>query len=1093
MGMKKKLFRITLATIFLLYLQATIAIVSITDFNIQKNEPDTNSPQVILYISAVDGHQMQFSCDNSTYSGWIDYAATYPFNLNSGPGCTTGDGQKTVYARVRDTSLNLASASDTINLDTTGPTINYVWHDANASDINSILNGSKTLTIRVSGEKDSNTFASIGTILDLNLYDDGAHNDFDANDGIYGASFSVSSFGKSISCMSYVVGKQVDRVGNISTKNSFTELCIDLNSPTHSSENPKNYANTRTPDINVQLLDAESGVKASSIFLWVNGDPIPDTNIKKTQIPNGVLLSYKPDSNISSLTVAVSVYFEDNAGNNKDLNWSFIIDEVPPSAVSDLNVKNVLGKHDLNIYWSAPLDSGGSGLSHFLLYRYTSAINSSNLSSATLVSESISSSNTNYVDAMSMANEDTTYYYAIKAVDGAGNISALSNSASATVPDISAPTDINFFIEWYVNSEFPDINVSGIDLYSARFSCNDANYSSHFYSFPVKTFSITSENGCTATDGNRTVYAWVFDNHDNNTKVQRSVFLDRNSPAMPSITSIERIDSNNIVQWSQATDVGSGISHYRIYYANASGITSSNSYATREDTNFSHKATGRTKYCYRVQSVDKAGNLSELSQEKCSVVDANAPTIEVSIEGYTYKNGIKHYAGGEHPIKIYSDYPLKIAYGKIDYSDGNTSEFSISGNSTTLSGTVFFKPIDGNTKMVVFATDTLDLNATEELAFTIDATPPDLNLLEAKQKSEELIEIKARFSEDTVRLKLSNCHGLNCTIIAELSGKDLNKQSAVFDWNIVALGLSDANIKAQAFDDLNNFSEKTVQLRLFSGFNEKIKNIESLLDSINSIMALLDAFLVDPGAEARSWLETAKEHIEKAKKAFKESNVVSVESELAEAAKLLEKIGNASPKVSVKSTQAIDYSVDRDSLETSLAQFLNGEALSDAKSLWRELSFKREIIALEVSSGQKTETHLLVVIYVKNTSQKESTPFNVVEFVPKSIGEKASVLSANTLFEIVEVDPVLSFFVPSLQPGEEKTIKYKPKKSFTGEEITALQASPSSFFKIPVPLPTKHKASEVSFGGMPGSIPLPLILIIMAAIIAYLYWRLKRL
>jgi hypothetical protein len=61
MGMEKSRLWVALAILVLVALQGAFAAVSIADFNIQKDEADTNSAQVTLYISAADGNKMNFS------------------------------------------------------------------------------------------------------------------------------------------------------------------------------------------------------------------------------------------------------------------------------------------------------------------------------------------------------------------------------------------------------------------------------------------------------------------------------------------------------------------------------------------------------------------------------------------------------------------------------------------------------------------------------------------------------------------------------------------------------------------------------------------------------------------------------------------------------------------------------------------------------------------------------------------------------------------------------------------------------------------------------------------------------------------------
>src|SRR3989339_883130 len=83
-----------------------------------------NSSTVTLTLNAVDagsgmgaGAQMQFSNDNSTWSSAENYAATKVWTL------TSGNGVNTVYAKFKDVSGYWSNAAtDTITLDTTGPT-----------------------------------------------------------------------------------------------------------------------------------------------------------------------------------------------------------------------------------------------------------------------------------------------------------------------------------------------------------------------------------------------------------------------------------------------------------------------------------------------------------------------------------------------------------------------------------------------------------------------------------------------------------------------------------------------------------------------------------------------------------------------------------------------------------------------------------------------------------------------------------------------------------------------------------------------------------------------------------------------------------
>jgi len=1090
--MKRALFFALIALGLATAMQSTGASIALSDFNIQKGEADTNTAAPLLYISAVDGNSMNFSCDDSSYGSWVDYANTYSFNLNTGAGCTTGDGAKTVYIKVQDENANQATGSDSINLDTTGPTLTSTWHDANASDVNSNINENDTLIVRIYGDADANAYVTFAGIGDQNLFDDGAHNDIGADDGVYGSSFDVNDFADSSTCPSYLSGKLVDSVGNETTKNSFTRLCLDLNRPEYSNEMPKNYTGDTTPDINIRLLDTGSGIDPAGAKMWVAGSSA--SSLTRTAITNGYLISYTPSSALSAGSVSVGIYVLDFAGTARDINWTFTIDTAAPTTVSDLNAKTVSGTNDLNVYWSAVSDTGGSGLSHHVLYRYTAAITAANLSSATIISSSISSLAINYIDDMNVPDEDITYFYAIKVADSAGNLSAISNSPSALVPDLNAPTDLNIYIPYYINVETPQITISGTDAVSAKLGCNDVNYSALYTSLSISTFAVTDQDyGCTDADGNITIYAIVYDNHDNNANTTRSVYLDRNAPVIPAISSAEYSDGNNTVIWGEATDVGGGMSHYRVYYGTASGVTTSNSYVLAYDINYSHKVTGRAMYCYKVMAVDLAENLSGLSEEQCLTGDANAPTISISIDR-AVKRGDKTYVSAENRnVTVTANYELKSASGWVEFSDGNRIEFTLSGTGSTFEGIVELWEIDGNAVLHIDANDMLDLNTSGELEFYIDATPPKVRDLQLTQEAAGVLNILVQVSTETATLELAYMKEGVLQLIAELKEEDFNNGIATLDWNIPEEITTDVNIVARAFDDVGNLAEFSSLKLLVQGAGEKIARINSIQASLDAAFKLLEDYLLEPSAAVSEKFDTAKAHLKSARGFMNSNEIAEMGEEIAAASRLLSEIESEKASVSVSNAQEINYANEKDFLRERLFESLTGSALLEAKALWDKLEFRREIQSIEITSGRSAESQVIIVIRVKNSSGERIEPFNVVEKVPKEVSEKASLLAFNTIFEILEEDPVVSVFIPGLEPGEERVIKYRSKKALTRDALAMVEANSVSLFDIPVPLPQAFNPREVAIGGpQQGVIPLPIIVIIAGAIAAYLVWRVRR-
>lgn len=106
----------------------------------------TSSTNVILTMTASDTEgeaiTMRFSNDGTTWSSWESYASTKSWTL------TNGDGSKTIYMQLKDTTDNISNTlSNTIILDTTPPVITGVTNSGvyNADVTISFNEGTATL------------------------------------------------------------------------------------------------------------------------------------------------------------------------------------------------------------------------------------------------------------------------------------------------------------------------------------------------------------------------------------------------------------------------------------------------------------------------------------------------------------------------------------------------------------------------------------------------------------------------------------------------------------------------------------------------------------------------------------------------------------------------------------------------------------------------------------------------------------------------------------------------------------------------------------------------------------------------------------
>ena len=137
----------------------------------------------------------------------------------------------------------------------------------------------------------------------------------------------------------------------------------------------------------------------------------------------------------------------DDAGNLSPVSAPFVLATVgtPPGAVSDLQANNP-GLNTMELFWTAPFEDGASGLSVTAYdVRYsTSPITEANFDSATAATgePSPTSPGTQQTMTVSGLAANTVYHFALKSMDDVGNISLLSNVATAETLDGIAPAAI---------------------------------------------------------------------------------------------------------------------------------------------------------------------------------------------------------------------------------------------------------------------------------------------------------------------------------------------------------------------------------------------------------------------------------------------------------------------------------------------------------------------------------------------------------------------------------------------------------------------------------------------------------------------------
>ncbi|MBI4043711.1 MAG: hypothetical protein HY393_02815 [Candidatus Diapherotrites archaeon] len=81
-------------------------------------------------------------------------------------------------------------------------------------------------------------------------------------------------------------------------------------------------------------------------------------------------------------------------------------------------------------------------------------------------------------------------------------------------------------------------------------------------------------------------------------------------------------------------------------------------------------------------------------------------------------------------------------------------------------------------------------------------------------------------------------------------------------------------------------------------------------------------------------------------------------------------------------------------------------------------------VSRAVEVVQATTTDSYITLYVQNTTQNTIKGVRVVEFIPKSVAESASLVDSSTPFNVLVEDPIVEFIVGDLSPGESAQVEY---------------------------------------------------------------------
>jgi subtilisin family serine protease/chitodextrinase len=324
---------------------------------------------------------------------------------------------------------------------------------------------------------------------------------------------------------------------------------------------------------------------------------VTDHSITLTGLSIGTLYHYQVQS--------VDSYGSSKSSADAMFTTTGTMDTSPPSQPSQLSA-SVTSSSSISLSWSASTDN--VGVSQYDIYRDNVFLSS------------VSGIETTYEDnGLSVG----VYTYTVQAIDGAGNLSAMSFPVTESLADTIPPTDptnlsvvvINnqdIALSWNASSD--NVGVDYYDIYRDNIFIAQVTGTSHTdFNLPGGNYAYTVQ----AMDGAGNLSGF------SNTASATILDIDSNPPSKPVINYVFMMNNTDAqIGWSESTD-NIGVTNYQIY-------RDSNLIGTVDGSTLSYIDPGLSMgtYTYEVRALDAAGNESDFSDPY--VINVSSDTIAPS-------------------------------------------------------------------------------------------------------------------------------------------------------------------------------------------------------------------------------------------------------------------------------------------------------------------------------------------------------------------------------------------------------------------------------------------------------------------------------
>jgi hypothetical protein len=688
-----------------------------------------------------------------------------------------------------------------------------------------------------------------------------------------------------------------------------------------------------------------------------------------------------------------------------------------------------------------------------------------------------------------------THTITIDANDSLGNqtIGTVTFRVDTTPP--SNATITSSYTSTYTNDTQPDFTISGTDSGSgmtggqAALSCNSAGpWYVTTYSTTINSFDITSEDyDCNSSDGNKTIYLKVRDKAgnwmaDTNAK-QRGILYDGTKPSAPTAVNSSPGNAKISLSWeTPELDNKSGNDKILIYMKKTPGSYSLKTTLTDENDT-AEDITGLTngdEYCFKLTTMDRAGNESAYSDETCAAPASSIASIAIKKNGTTISGDVSFSKVGD-VIKITCTYSASISGAQIKIKAYNPTssdqDLATASASTTTLEKEYTIPVGTEYEKLGFWCTATAVNNSSIRYVLLDTESPTINWTDTNTSFTGLQTMIVTVSDNKLISKVEL--DLNSKIIA---GTKVTDTKYKIDFNTPQYDNGTYLLKANVYDSAENKTtiSRTISIENISSAKQKAEKMilvatEKQVTANTTITALTRQGLVVPKdlMDKKSQADTDLSQ----SKALITTDADTALLKATSASALYEEF-NTTTKTQV--TQTKNYVYDSNGLLAQLkALGFKEEQATQISTVLTNSTMNRKLELVRVGNGNTMQVKITITF----TNDTNNTELKIVEIIPKELAASAQKIVSDTNFSVIQNDPIIQFNV-NAPKGSQTVITYGIGEITTIEANKIIDNNIISKFSSPPLILGKDDKPEEVLGGL--SFNTPTIILIAGIIIVIL-------